>query len=160
MHSSAESSDIVVRPFAPADRPLLGRIARRLNPGRTASPRDPAAMDRYVSDLAQGRLLTEPGAEAFVATVGEIPSGIVAVHPDADYFTGHRRAYVDILVVAPEAEGRGVGRALLQHVERWAQAQQCREVVLDVFAGNDGAMAFYERCDYQPDHVRMVKPLD
>ena len=81
------------------------------------------------------------------------------VHPDADYFTGHPRAYVDVLVVAPEAEGQGVGRALLDHVEAWAREQGCLEVVLDVFAGNEAATAFYERCGYRPDHVRMAKPL-
>jgi GNAT superfamily N-acetyltransferase len=116
-------------------------------------------MDRFFSDLENGRLLTEPGAEAFVAMLHGEPSGLVSVHPDADYFTGHPRAYVDILVVAEEAEGRGVGRALMDHVEHWARDHNCREVVLDVFAGNEGAIAFYERCGYRPDHLRMAKAL-
>ncbi|MGH2614253.1 MAG: GNAT family N-acetyltransferase, partial [Thermomicrobiales bacterium] len=117
------------------------------------------AMDQFFSDLETGRLLKEPGAEAFVATIDGEPRGLVSVHPDSDYFTSHPRAYVDILVVAQEAEGRGVGRALMDHVEQWARAKNCREVVLDVFAGNDGAIAFYERCGYRPDHIRMAKPL-
>jgi GNAT superfamily N-acetyltransferase len=94
-----------------------------------------------------------------VGTVDGEPAGVIAVHPDADYFTGHPRSYVDILVVSPEAEGQGIGRALLQHVEGWARARGFLEVVLDVFAGNEGATAFYKRCGYRPDHVRMAKPL-
>jgi GNAT superfamily N-acetyltransferase len=117
-------------------------------------------MDRFFEALKAGRLLTEPGAEAFVAAMNGESCGLVAVHPDVDYFTGHARAYVDLLVVAPEAEGAGVGRALMTHVEEWARAHAMREVVLDVFANNFGARAFYERCGYQPDHIRMAKPLD
>ena len=118
------------------------------------------ALDRFFSDLQRGKLLTEPGAEAFVATIDGEPCGLVSVHPDKDYFTGHPRAYVDILVVAREAEGKGVGRALMDHVERWARDRGFREVVLDVFADNQRAIAFYERQGYRPDHVRMAKPLD
>ena len=95
-----------------------------------------------------------------MATIDGEPCGVVSVHPDTDYFTGHPRAYVDILVVAREAEGRGVGRALMDHIEHWARDKAFREVVLDVFAGNQGAIAFYERQGYRPDHMRMAKPLD
>jgi ribosomal protein S18 acetylase RimI-like enzyme len=62
--------------------------------------------------------------------------------------------------VAHESERKGVGRALLAFVEHKARNQEFREVVLDVFAANHGAIAFYERQGYRPDHIRMVKPLD
>jgi hypothetical protein len=38
--------------------------------------------------------------ETFVATIDGEPCGVVSVHPDKDYFTGHLRAYVEILAVA------------------------------------------------------------
>ena len=150
---------IATRPFAASDRPFLARVAHRIHPGETVSPRDPAALDRFFAALAEGKLLTEPGAEAFVATIDGEPCGVLSLHPDADYFTGHPRAFVDILIVASEAEGRGVGRALMAHAERWARQHHCLEVVLDVFAGNEGAIAFYERCGFRPDHIRMSRPL-
>jgi GNAT superfamily N-acetyltransferase len=151
---------IDVRPFNAEDEPFLTRVAPRIHPGQTVSPRDPAELDQFFSYVQRGRLLTEPGSEAFVATIDGEPCGVVSVHPDTDYFTGHPRVYVDILVVAHEAEGKGVGRALMARVERWARDNAFREVVLDVFAGNQGAIAFYERQGYQPDHIRMAKPLD
>jgi GNAT superfamily N-acetyltransferase len=150
---------IVVRPFVVDDFAFLASIAQRLHPGQTASPRDPETMAQFFANLASSRLLSEPGAEAFVATLDGAASGVIAVHPDADYFTGHPRAYVDILVVAPEAEGEGVGSALMRHAEQWARDHGCKEVVLDVFAGNRGAQAFYERNGYRPDHIRMTKSL-
>jgi ribosomal protein S18 acetylase RimI-like enzyme len=158
--SRAEADEVDVRPFNPQDRPFLSRIAPRMNPGQTASPRDPAVFDRFFSELGDGTFLTKPGAQAFVATIDGHPCGLISFYPDKDYFTDHPRAYIDNLVVAQESERKGVGRALLAFVERRAREQGYREVVLDVFAGNDGAIAFYERQGYQPDHIRMVKPLD
>lgn len=156
---AAKRGGIEIRPFRAEDRPFLARVAHRIRPDQTASPREPAALDRFFSDLENGRILTEPGAEVFVATLEGQACGVVAVHPDVDYFTGHPRAYVDILVVAAEAEGKGVGHALMAYVEGWARNHSCREVVLDVFAENRGAIAFYERQGYRPDHIRMAKPL-
>ena len=158
--SQAGPNHIAIRPFSAEDQPFLTRVAPRIHPGQTISPRDPAALDRFFSDLERGRLLSEPGAQAFVATIDGEPCGLLSVHPDTDYFTGHPRAYVDILVVAREAEGKGVGRALMDHVESWARGKAFREVVLDVFADNQRAIAFYERQGYRPDHIRMAKPLD
>jgi ribosomal protein S18 acetylase RimI-like enzyme len=157
--SGSETDQVAILPFSVDHQPFLARVAPRIHPGRTVSPRDPAAFDQFFAGLQHGRLLTEPGAEAFVATLDGEPCGLVSVHPDKDYFTGHPRAYVDILVVASEAEGRGVGRALMDHVERWACERGFHEVVLDVFADNQRAIGFYERQGYRADHIRMAKPL-
>jgi GNAT superfamily N-acetyltransferase len=150
---------IDIRPYSPADCEFLASVAHRMCPRDTVSPRDPDLLEQFFASLAEGGLLSEPGSVAFVAMVDGMPAGIVALHPDKDYFTGHARAYVDILVVAAKAEGKGVGRALMRLVEDWARAHDCLEVVLDVFAGNAGAIAFYERTGYRPDHIRMAKPL-
>jgi ribosomal protein S18 acetylase RimI-like enzyme len=158
--SQAGTSDIAIRPFSAEDRPFLARIALRMHPGQTASPRDPTILDRFFSDLADGNFLTKPGAQAFVATIDGQACGVISVYPDKDYFTDHPRAYVDNLAVARESEGKGVGRTLLDYVERWARDHGFREVVLDVFANNQRAIAFYERQGYRPDHIRMAKPLD
>jgi GNAT superfamily N-acetyltransferase len=158
--SNLSASRIDVRPFTAGDQVFLARVAERLYPGPTVSARDPDVLRRYFDDLAESRLLNDPETAAFIATVIGEPAGIIVVHPDVDYFTGHPRVYVDVLVVAPEAEGKGIGRALLHHVEAWARERGFREVVLDVFAVNEGATAFYERCGYRPDHIRMAKPLN
>ena len=158
--SQAGIEHIDIRPFSLEDRPFLSRIASRMHPSQTTSPRDPAALDRFFAELGEGPFLTRPGAQAFVATIDGERCGLISFYPDKDYFTDHPRAYIDNLVVAQEAERKGVGRALLAFVERQARDDGCREVVLDVFARNHGAIAFYERQGYQPDHIRMAKPLD
>ncbi len=158
--SNAGTDRISVRPFSPEDRSFLARVAPRMHPGQTASPRDPAALDKFFSELGDAQFLTKPGAQAFVATIDGQACGLISYYPDKDFFTDHPRAYVDNLVVAEESERKGAGHALLDFVERRARDEGYREVVLDVFAGNRGAIAFYERQGYQPDHIRMAKRLD
>lgn len=151
---------IAVRPFVEADRPFFRRIVGRLDPGPTAAPRDPAAVADYFRRLAAGEIDASPGLETFVAVdPAGAPLGVLALSPSQDYFTGHPRAYVETLVVAAEAEGKGAAAALMRHAERWARDRGCAEVSLDVFAGNDRARAFYERAGYRTDHLRMVKPV-
>ena len=158
--SQAGSDHVGIRPFSPQDRSFLARVAPRMHPGQSASARDPVALDRFFAELGDRQFLTKPGAEAFVAAIDGEPCGLISFYPDRDYFTDHPRAYVDSLVVDQEAERKGVGRALLAFVERRARDQGFREVVLDVFPGNHGAIAFYERQGYRPDHIRMAKPID
>ena len=154
-------SEFTIRPLLEGDSEFVSRVAPRLYHGPTASPRDPERFQRYFSALTPADLTRESGTEAFVA-IGDDPGhllGLVVIKPDFDYFTDHSRAYVEILVVAEEAEGRGVGRALMAHAEQWGRAHECHEVVLDVFANNPSAIAFYERIGFASDHIRMSKSL-
>ena len=157
---SANLGGIVIRSFVEADRTFLRAVVDRLRPAATASPRDPAAMDHFFRRLGAGETTLPQGAETFVAADGNgAPVGLLIVYPDRDHFTGHGRAYVEVLAVAAEAEGKGAGTALMRHAEEWARERGLREVVLDVFAGNARARTFYERIGYRPDHIRMAKPL-
>lgn len=77
-----------------------------------------------------------------------------------DYFTQERHAHLGILMVAEQAEGRGVGRALIQTVEQWARDSGFRFITLNVFAANEAAQRFYRKAAYRADYVRYIKPLD
>ncbi len=150
-----------IRPLSAEDGAFISRVALRLYHGPTASPRDPATFQEYFSALTPADLTRDPGTEAYVATREDpgTPLGLLVIKPDFDYFTDHPRAYVEILVVSEEAEGRGVGRALMAHAELWGREHGCHEVVLDVFANNPSAIAFYERLGFAPDLLRMSKSL-
>jgi ribosomal protein S18 acetylase RimI-like enzyme len=51
--------------------------------------------------------------------------------------------------VDPAARGRGVGRALLDAVDRWGAGWGAREVVLWVFESNRAAMRLYETSGFE-----------
>lgn len=150
-----------IRPLSDDDAPFVTKVAPRLYPGPTSSPREPGRMQEFFAAFTPADLIRDAGTEAFVATVEGQPEplGLLVIKPDFDYFTDHPRAYVEILVVAEEAEGRGVGRALMAHAEQWGRDHGCHEVALDVFANNPSAIAFYERIGFAPDHLRLSKSL-
>jgi ribosomal protein S18 acetylase RimI-like enzyme len=61
------------------------------------------------------------------------------------------------IYVDPDAQGRGVGRALMDAAIRDLEARGLGEAVLWVFEANAPARAFYERLGWTPDGA--AKPL-
>jgi RimJ/RimL family protein N-acetyltransferase len=76
-----------------------------------------------------------------------------------DYFTLEHHGHVGILAVAQEAEGRGVGAALLRAAESWGLSRRYRMLTLSVFEENARARRIYERFGFQTDTIRYLKPL-
>ena len=153
--------EITIRPFCEADRPFYRALMARLVPLATASPRAPGTLAAYLDERASGMKPYPEGTTIMVAVdpaTGE-RLGLVAYRPEREYFAGHPQVYVELLAVTAAAAGRGIGYALMRHVEDWGIAHGCHEIALDVFAANAGAIQFYERFGFTPDHLRLSKPL-
>ena len=67
-------------------------------------------------------------------------------------YDGHR-GWVYYLAVAPERQGRGLGRLLMQEAETRLLALGCPKVSVQIRAGNDAVAAFYDRLGYIPDEA-------
>lgn len=65
-------------------------------------------------------------------------------------YEGHR-GWMNYLAVAPRFRSRGLGRALVEHVERLLLERGCPKVNLQVRAANLEAVAFYRRLGYVQD---------
>jgi len=76
-----------------------------------------------------------------------------------DYFTLEWHGHVGMLVVIEEAEGKGVGSALMRAAEAWARDGGYRKLTLNVFAANRKARALYEHLGYAPETERYVRIL-
>ena len=63
--------------------------------------------------------------------------------------------FVDDLCVDAEARGAHVGSALFEYVKKEAARLGCYEVTLNVWEGNDGAMAFYQKMGMKPKETQM-----
>ena len=57
-----------------------------------------------------------------------------------------RTLYIDDLCVFAHTRGQGVGRALYEAALALAREMGCYNVTLNVWALNEGARAFYEKC--------------
>jgi predicted GNAT superfamily acetyltransferase len=138
------------RPITPGDLPALARLNDAAVPA--VNELGPTGLAEHV-----------PGCD--VALVVPDDDGaplafVLAVAPGADYdsenyrwFSAHRPGtlYVDRIVVAPHAHGRGLGRSLYDAVLQRARELGLREVTCEVNLDppNPGSLAFHGRLGFE-----------
>lgn len=155
-----ECSPVQVRPFIANDRAAILALAPRLTIG-IAPWLDPTAMLKAARGWLEGGIAKlGPDSAIFVAVDGEgTCAGFVSVARQG-HFTGEERAYVGELVVAAEAERRGIGGALVAAAEAWATSRGLSALELDTGAANGHARNFYRRLGFDEESVKLVKRLD
>ncbi len=67
--------------------------------------------------------------------------------------------YIDDLCVDEKARGMHVGKALYEYILKFAKESGCYNVTLNVWACNESAMKFYEKCGLQVQKIGMEKIL-
>ncbi len=124
-----------IRPFERADEAAVVALWEECR--LTRSWNDPR------KDIAR-KLAVQP--ELFLVGVAD---GAIVASAMAGY-EGHR-GWMNYLAVAPRFRGRGLGRLLVEHVERLLLERGCPKVNLLVRASNPEAVAFYRRLGYAQD---------
>ena len=76
-----------------------------------------------------------------------------------DQINGDRHAHLFLLYVDPAHRRQGIGSALMQTAETWAQARGDHQVGLQVFQANQAVLKFYQALGYQAQALWMVKPI-
>lgn len=66
-------------------------------------------------------------------------------------------AHLEVLVVRDDAEGRGIGYALVQAAEQAVRERGALSMTLHVFASNTRARAVYERLGFEGELIRYIK---
>jgi len=77
-----------------------------------------------------------------------------------DQVKGSRHTHIFLLYVAPEHRRKGIGTALMHHAEDWARARGDRQISLQVFLSNQGAVNLYQQLGYQTESLLMVKSIN
>jgi len=135
-----------IRPFRESDE--AGVIALwKCVFGYTESRNDPAAVIRQ--KLAFERELFFV-AILDAAIVGTVMGG----------YDGHR-GWIYSLAVSPQVRRQGIGRALMEHVERELRNRGCPKINLQIPASNAATVAFYESLGYTvEERISMGKVLE
>jgi GNAT superfamily N-acetyltransferase len=135
-------------------------LAERLQVG-VAPWRDPEGVRRAVVGWVRDSLadLADPDSGAFVAERNREVVGFVCVS-ERSHFTGEVDTYIGELVVAEEAEGVGVGRALVEAAEDWGRSRGRTRVVVDTGAANAPARGFYAALGYDEEDITVSRALD
>ena len=69
--------------------------------------------------------------------------------------TNIKTLYIDDLCVDEDTRGMHIGTKLYNHVIDFARKSGCYNVTLNVWAGNDGEMKFYERIGFKVQKIGM-----
>jgi ribosomal protein S18 acetylase RimI-like enzyme len=153
---------ITIRPARPGDRAFLSDLADRLadfdHPPSWRPAAQIAAGDRR--DLLAALDTPPPDSSLMVAEVEGVPAGCLHVLTRTDFFTLKPHGHISVIAVTKEAEGRGVGKALMAHAEQWARSLGYGHLTLTVFPANTRALALYKRHGYEVDMISMRKAVD
>lgn len=151
-----------IRYATPSDGPFVLALAPRLIAFDVPRWRDSGAILRSSeAQLTDALSASGPEEEVLIAEDFEArPLGFIHVESAEDFFTGRAQGYVSNLAIEKAAEGRGVGRALMEAAETWTRSRGMGELTLYVFTNNSSARAFYERLGFAEDSLKLVKKLD
>lgn len=138
-------SDLVVRRATPADYAAAGAVTLAAYEPFTDGPDDD-----YRARLADAAS-RDVEAELWVAVSGDDLLGCVTICPPGSRWreiAQHGEGEFRMLAVAPEAQGRGVGRALVEHVLDRFRADGCTAVALSSLRTMTSAHRLYERLGF------------
>lgn len=135
----------------------VDRLHRQHLPNIFKKPDGPARERDYIQSL-----LDDPNVVLFVAEVEAELIGFVNVMIAQSSIPLHvprRFAIVDNLAVTEHFRRQGVGRALMQAAEHWAQERGATAMELNVYEFNHGATETYESLGYRTLSRKMQKSL-
>jgi ribosomal protein S18 acetylase RimI-like enzyme len=149
-----------VRPVTSQDREAILALVPRLAATGTPPGRDAHQITATdIQTIAEAIERRQPGTQLLVAEQGGSLAGFIHLKTVTDYYTRQEIGHISDIVVAAEAEGQGVGRALMAAGEEWARARGYPMMELNVLVDNAGARALYERLGYSAEWVKYVKAL-
>ena len=111
------------------------------------------------NEAALDALLKNPDRPIFIAlNEGQVAGYafcILQITKDDPVLQDRKVLYIDDLCVDEAQRGHGIAGALYQQVCQYARSIGCDAVTLNVWSGNDTAMAFYQKCGLKPQKVGM-----
>jgi GNAT superfamily N-acetyltransferase len=139
-----------IRPAQPVDSAAVARLLGHLGYPADAGEVTPRLAALREPDDAVLLAVSEVGAEL----------GLVGLHRFAVLSAPAPVAYITALVTAPEARGRGVGRALVAAAEAWARERGCGRLTVTSAEHRADAHEFYPACGLPYTGRRFSKALD
>jgi len=157
--SNASNANVTIRPARPEDAEWIVPLGSRMHEFGPPPWRDVRVMDAAVAAQWARELANPTPGSAFLVAEDALGSavGFVWLRTERDYFIDMPVGHVIDIAVTRGGEGRGIGRALLDAADRWAESNGYPWLTLHVFEGNDRARRLYEKHGYVPEWTRMLK---
>ena len=115
-------------------------------------------------ETALEELLKDPNRPIFAAVEDGKLLGycfcIVEITKDNPVLMDQKSLYIDDLCVDEACRGKHVGSLLYDFAVNYAKKTGCDTIILNVWCGNDSAMAFYESRGLKPRNIHMEAKLE
>ena len=146
---NAENAPLI-RPAEERDLPRVGELLLQVNEvHHTLRPDLFKTNARKYNDAELCAVFQKPDAPVFVyETDGRVLGYAFCILQTrrGNNLVDGQTLYLDDLCVDSSARGRGIGTALYRFVLDYAKSIGCHNVTLNVWEGNDAALAFYRKC--------------
>ncbi len=131
-----------IRPATPADVPLILEFIRAL----ADYEKLPHEVEATEAQLRATLFPTSEAPVAFcvLAFADAAPAGFALYFFNYSTWLARPGLYLEDLFVKPELRGRGIGKALLLHLAKLANARGCGRMEWSVLDWNQPAIDFYE----------------
>ena len=139
-----------IRPVGTEDRPAWDALWRANCQHFQAPPMTPALLDALWDRILDPCF----PMRAWLAWEGGVALGLAHVILRPHSFSLRHIGWIEDLWVAPEARGRGLGRALIATLAEVGRAEAWRRLEWETEAANAGARRLYDRIAEPDDHPR------
>jgi len=150
-----------IRPATAADGDAMLALMPRLSDFDVSDFRVPEHLWRDDADLLRDWIAGNVD-DCFVHVAEDndgVIQGMTLVRMRAEALSHEPSSHLEAIVVAKEAEGKGVAKALLAAAEEEAVRQGAQTMTLNVICTNVRARRFYERSGYDGEMIRYIKPI-
>ena len=142
-------ADYVIRKARIEDIPALDKLLYEVHKVHSDIRPDlfRAGAKKYTDDEL-AKILTDDLTPVFVYDDGEIQGyafTVIIDHKNDLSLMPYKSVYIDDLCFEKTCRGKGVGKKLYEHVLGFAKSINAYNVTLNVWAGNDSALKFYEK---------------
>ena len=154
---------MVIRPAEQRDIPALirllyqvGEVHHQIRPDIFRS----SALKYTASELET--ILTDSTRPIFVAAEDDVLGYCfckIRCTSGSTVLADRKELYIDDLCIEEACRGQHVGKALYDHACEYARSIGCEYITLNVWCGNDSAMAFYQHRGLTPRNIMMERKL-
>ena len=155
-------TEIKIRLAGQKDKDFIVSLVPRLTGFELPAWRKAEQMNAVDAEVLSRVLLANPPESIiFIAEDADyVPLGFIHLNISGDYYDSENHGHISDIIVAPEGEGRGVGKALMNAGEEWAKKQGFKWLTLNVFSRNERARKLYEKLGYGEDTIKYIKELE
>ena len=87
--------------------------------------------------------------------------GYIRTYEEYDYldYKCPRSGEISELIVSKNTQNKGIGKMLMQKIEKYFQSIDCEYIFIDVFVYNEKAIKFYNKLGYHPRGLINIKKI-